>query len=75
MSRLPIINSKKLVKVLQKLGFNFKRQHGSHAFFEHRDKRTTIIPMHFGEDIDRGLLIKIIKQDLQITREDFVKLL
>ena len=42
-------------------------------FFEHSDGRTTVIPNHPGEDIDRGLLNKIIKHDLQISREEFLK--
>ena len=52
-----------------------KRQEGSHMFFEHSDGRTTIIPNHPGRDIGRGLLNKIIKHDLQVSREEFEKLL
>lgn len=72
MSKLPLMTARELVKVLKKLGFEFKRQQGSHMFFEHTDGRTTVIPNHPGEEIDRGLLTKIIKQDLQITREEFL---
>jgi len=43
-------------------------------FFQHADGRTTVIPNHTGEQIDRGLLNKIIKQDLQMMVEDFVKI-
>jgi predicted RNA binding protein YcfA (HicA-like mRNA interferase family) len=64
-----------LAKVLQKLGFEMKRQQGSHMFFEHPDGRTTIIPNHPSEHIDRGLLNKIIKHDLQISREEFLELI
>ena len=42
-------------------------------FFEHPNGRTTVIPNHGNEEIDRGLLNKIIKHDLQITREEFLK--
>jgi len=42
-------------------------------FFEHSDGRTTVIPNHGAEEIDRGLLNKIIKHDLQISREEFLK--
>jgi len=73
MSKLPLMSAKEVGRVLQKLGFEFKRQQGSHMFFEHKDGRTTVIPNHPGEDIDRGLLNKIIKHDLQISREDFLK--
>ncbi|MFW6231120.1 MAG: type II toxin-antitoxin system HicA family toxin [Nanoarchaeota archaeon] len=55
------------------MGFIFKRQHGSHMFFEHPDGRTTVIPNHPGEDLDRGLMNKIIKQDLNISRERFLQ--
>ncbi len=72
MPKLPLLTAKELSRVLGKLGFEFKRQEGSHMFFEHKDGRTTIIPNHPREDIDRGLLNKIIKHDLKITREEFV---
>ena len=42
-------------------------------FFESHDGRTTVIPNHPREDIDRGLLNKIVKHDLKITREEFLK--
>lgn len=72
MPKLPLLTAKELTKVLGRLGFEFKRQEGSHMFFEHKDGRTTIIPNHPKEDIDRGLLNKIIKHDLKITREEFL---
>ena len=72
MPKLPLLTAKELAKVLGKLGFEFKRQEGSHMFFEHQDGRTTVIPNHPREEIDRGLLNKIIKHDLKITREEFL---
>ena len=73
MPKLPLLTAQELVKVLKKLGFEFKRQEGSHMFFEHPDGRTTVIPNHPSEEIDRGLLNKIVKHDLKITREEFLK--
>lgn len=72
MNKLPLMKASELAKILKKLGFEFKRQEGSHMFFEHADGRTTVIPNHPGEEIDRGLLTKIIKKDLQISREEFL---
>jgi len=66
------MSAKEISKILKKLGFEFKRQQGSHMFFEHADGRTTVIPNHPGEDVDRGLLNKIIKHDLQMSREEFL---
>jgi len=70
---LPLLSAKNLFKVLQKLGFKKIRQEGSHVFFRHLDGRTTLIPNHPGEKVDRGLLNKIIKKDLQISREEFLR--
>ena len=74
MPKLPLLTANELAKIIKKFGFEFKRQEGSHMFFEHSDGRTTIIPNHPGEDIDRGLLNKIVKHDLKISREGFLKL-
>ena len=71
--QLPLMKAKDVAKVLNKLGFEFKRQKGSHMFFGHSDGRTTVIPHHPTEHVDRGLLNKIIKHDLQISREEFLK--
>jgi len=71
--KLPLLSAKNLFKVLQKLGFKKIRQEGSHVFFRHLDGRTTLIHNHPGEKVDRGLLNKIIKKDLQISREEFLR--
>jgi len=73
MSKLPLLTAKHVIKILISLGFECKRQKGSHMFFQHKDGRTTVIPNHPSEQIDRGLLNKIIKQDLQISIDDFLK--
>ncbi len=73
MSKLPLVTGTELIVILLKLDFKCIRQKGSHEFFKHKDGRTTVIPDHKGEQIDRGLLNKIIKQDLQMKIEDFLK--
>jgi len=75
MPKLPMLNAREVIKILNKLGFIFRRQEGSHMFFEHPDGRTTVIPNHPGKDIGRGLLNKIIKHDMKLSREEFEKLL
>ncbi len=74
MVKLPLMNAREVCKVLKKLGFELRSQKGSHMFFEHPDGRTTVVPNHPKEDIDRGLLNKIIKHDVQIPREKFLAL-
>lgn len=72
--KLKPITAEKLIKILDKLGFLKIRQKGSHIFFHHPDGRTTIIPIHSGERISGGLLIKILK-DIGLTREEYLDLL
>jgi len=72
MSKLPLITARELIRILLMLGFELKRQKGSHKFFQHKDGRNTVIPDHGNEQIDRGLLNKIIKQDLMMSIEQFV---
>ena len=43
--KLPLISAKELSKILEKIGFEFSRQKGSHMFFRHPDGRTTVIPI------------------------------
>lgn len=75
MPRLKLLSPAELIKVLEKLGFQRTRQKGSHARFIHPDGRKTTVPVHSGRDIGPGLLNKIIKQDLLMTRDEFEKLL
>ena len=73
MGKLPLFKPQELTKILIKMGFKQQRQQGSHVFFRHPDGRTTTIPFHPGERIDRRLLVKIIKKDLDISRDEFEK--
>ena len=73
MSKLPLLTGVELIKILQKIGFSKIRQEGSHVFLRHSDGRTTVVPKHPGEKLDRGLLNKIIKKDLGLARDEFMK--
>lgn len=73
MSRLAPISARELQTILSRLGFTLIRQKGSHAFWQHPDGRATIVPVHKGEDIGRGLLRQILR-DLGVTPAEFAKL-
>lgn len=73
MAKLPRLTGKEVAKVVLKLGFVFDHQTGSHMVFEHPDGRKITIPHHSGEELGPGLLTKIIKHDLKITREEFLE--
>jgi len=69
MSRLKIITSAQMCKLLENIGFVDIRQRGSHKFYRHSDGRTTVVPMHAG-DLDRSLIRKILK-DIDVTIEQY----
>jgi len=73
-SKLRPVTAERVIKALQKAGFEVVRRRGSHVFLRHVDGRATVIPVHKGEDLGRGLLRKII-HDAELTREAFLELL
>lgn len=73
MSKLPQVKARDLVKIALNLGFQFRDQSGSHAVYTHSDGRKVTIPIHPSQTIGIGLLTKIIKKDLQITKSEFVE--
>jgi predicted RNA binding protein YcfA (HicA-like mRNA interferase family) len=75
MAKLSTISGKELVTLLQQLGFTVVRVNGSHHRLKHNDGRVTTIPVHENDDLPKGLLRKIIREDLKIELEDFNKML
>tara|TARA_Y100000310_G_C20660086_1_gene804263 strand:+ start:491 stop:718 length:228 start_codon:yes stop_codon:yes gene_type:complete len=75
MAKLPKLTGNELAKIVEKLGFIYFRTSGSHMTYKHSDGRKTTIPHHAGQDLGPGLLSKIIRYDLKISREEFEELL
>lgn len=74
MPQLPVISGKKLIVFLELLGFKVVRINGSHHRLKHPDGRITTVPVHKNEDLPRGLLRKIIRDDLGLEPDQFIKL-
>jgi predicted RNA binding protein YcfA (HicA-like mRNA interferase family) len=69
------ISGKELVKQLEKMGFSIIRINGSHHRLKHDDGRVTTAPVHKNDDLPRGLLRKIIREDLKMELEEFNRLI
>ncbi|NEO95780.1 MAG: type II toxin-antitoxin system HicA family toxin [Moorea sp. SIO3G5] len=74
MSQLPNVTGREIIAALEKAGFTVARVPGSHHILIHDDGRRTVIPVHSGETIGRGLLSQILR-DTQLSREEFRELL
>jgi len=61
-SKLPLISSSQMEKILFHLGFEKVRQKGSHAFYRHQDGRSTTLAHHPGKIIARPLLREILRE-------------
>ena len=72
MNKLPSLSGEELLKLLLFLGFEKVRQKGSHARLKHEDKRATTVPIHKGRVLPKGLLRAIIRDDLNLSLEEFI---
>ena len=67
--RLPTLTPRKMIQVIERVGFTFHYQKGSHAYFRHEDGRWTTVAIH-SRDLPRGTVRKILR-DIGLTEEEF----
>ncbi len=73
MSNIPRISGRECIKALNKTGFYFKRQEGSHVVLRRDDPfGQVVVPDH--KELDRGTLRAIIRA-AGLGLEEFKKLL
>ncbi len=69
MSDLPV---RKVVRVLESVGFEHVRTKGSHAVYRHANGRVVVVPMH--GTVKRGTLASVVRQ-AGLTPAEFLDLL
>jgi predicted RNA binding protein YcfA (HicA-like mRNA interferase family) len=67
---LPRLRGREVIAALRRAGFVVARSKGSHHFLRHPDGRRTVVPVHAGETLGSGLLVKILK-DAEMEAEEF----
>ena len=74
MPKFPVITSKKLVKILNKIGFQVDHKTGSHfIFYNSKTKKRAVLPYHL-KDLPQGTLMSILKE-AGITRKEILRLI
>jgi predicted RNA binding protein YcfA (HicA-like mRNA interferase family) len=74
MTRLPMLNARKIIAALKKAGFEEIQYKGSHLFLHHPEKNLeTCVPTHSG-DLGRSL-VRAILQQVGLSEEEFRELL
>jgi len=74
MQKLPAIEAQELLRFLKSLGFVVIRTKGSHVRLRSEDGRVTTVPIHSNKEVPKGLLRKIIREDLEISLEKFLEM-
>jgi len=69
--KYPVLKPRKVMKILEQLGFVIVRQRGSHIQYRHPDGRCTTVPFHGGRDIS-PILLRQIAKDIGLTIEEFL---
>jgi len=72
MHKLPAITGKDLIKFLESIGFKVIRMKGSHVRLKNEEGKAITVPLHGSETLPKGLLRKIIREDLEISLEEFL---
>ncbi|TVQ30846.1 MAG: type II toxin-antitoxin system HicA family toxin [Phycisphaeraceae bacterium] len=74
MNPLPVVSGKETIRALERLGFERKRQRGSHVVMAKKGETVRVVTVPLHQEIARGTLRAIIRQaDLRV--EDFIEAL
>lgn len=71
MPRLPVLSGAEVVRALERLGFEQKRQRGSHVVMR-KDAIGCVVPLH--KEVKTGTLAGLIRQ-AGLTNEEFLEAL
>lgn len=72
--KLPRITAADAIRVLEKTGFLFSRQSGSHKIYKDKKGRRATVPYHSGKILHPKVLASILR-DADLTVERFKELL
>jgi predicted RNA binding protein YcfA (HicA-like mRNA interferase family) len=72
--KLPRITATEAIKVLERAGFSFSRQSGSHKIYKNKEGKRATVPYHPGKILHPKVL-KSILRDSDLTIEKFKELM
>jgi len=72
--QLPRVSASQMISVLERVGFLFARQSGSHKIYKNASGRRVTVPYHAGRILHPKVL-KSILRDAEITIEQLIELL
>lgn len=71
MPKFPVISGKRLIKILQKFGYEVDYIHGSHHVLRNSKGKRVTVPVHGSKEIPTGTVLGILS-DINITKDEFI---
>jgi predicted RNA binding protein YcfA (HicA-like mRNA interferase family) len=72
--KLPRVTANEMIKIVEKLGFHFSRQSGSHKIYKNDEGKRVTIAYHSGK-ILHPKIVKSILVDVGISVDEFKKMM
>ncbi len=72
--KLPRVTATEMIKIVEKLGFRFSRQSGSHKIYKNNEGKRVTIAYHSGK-ILHPKVVKSILVDAGLSVEEFKKMM
>jgi len=72
--KLPRVTANEMIKIVEKLGFRFSRQSGSHKIYKNDEGKRVTIAYHSGK-ILHPKVVKSILIDAGLSVEEFKKMM
>jgi predicted RNA binding protein YcfA (HicA-like mRNA interferase family) len=72
--KLPRVTANEIIKIVEKLGFRFSRQSGSHKIYKNDEGKRVTIAYHSGK-ILHPKIVKSILVDVGISVDEFKKMM
>lgn len=72
--KLPKVTAAEAIMVLERAGFSFARQSGSHKIYKDKEGKRATVPYHVGKILHPKVL-KSILRDSDLTIEEFKELM
>jgi len=72
--KLPRVTAFQMTKVLERIGFSFVRQSGSHKIYKNKEGKRVTVPYH-SKRILHPKVLKSILKDAELSLENFRRFL
>ena len=72
--KLPRVTANKMIKIVERLGFHFSRQSGSHKIYKNDEGKRVAIAYHSGK-ILHPKVVKSILADAGLSVDEFKKMM